>query len=267
MISYKLMNNNIDRILKFIDNNQSNEVADVQSNEVADVQSNEVADVQSNEVKYDRTVMRNIKKINTYPNVIFINGSNKIINNEAEKLSLMNQLETSHKEQIKANRKLKLKSQIEKSNISKLKVYNKKDNDISEQIDDSLELVYNSPKKATAIKIKDKSYEIPKTDAKDRKKIYKEISKNKDNLKKLIKEQDKERFNELSMNSIEDESIRSSLEVHNNNVFNKDNTWNRNELLKLLNKDMIRTESNNNINVNNESQYHGFNPRLFNNHF
>lgn len=84
----------------------------------------------------------------------------------------------------------------------------------------------------------DKKYKIPRTSPQDAKKIYTDISRNKENLKRLAKSKDEEEFKTATRESISNENVKRIYEQHEQNDINPDRTWTRESFYKYISKMM-----------------------------
>ena len=80
----------------------------------------------------------------------------------------------------------------------------------------------------------DKKYKVPKTNVQDTKKIYTDISKNKANLTRLAKAKDEGEFQDVTRDSLQDESVKEIYEQHKQNDINPDNTWTRDAFFRYM---------------------------------
>ena len=214
-------------------------------------------------------IIRQIKKIKEYPTILKINNKNTIINNEEELNNIKQTLQQQHKEQLRKERQEK---------ISKTPLKLKKMSSDDETIEDN-EYIYKKPSSVYAIKKDGQKLKVPTTSPQDTKKIYKKVSENKENVKRLVKAKNKEEFNEITedvINSLtdgqENNELRDIVFNHTHNDINKDRTWDKETLIKLLLREMQKTENTEKNNISrdstrethlNETRRSEFNPMLF----
>ena len=169
--------------------------------------------------EYNR-VMRQIKKTSEYPAVLKIGGKNIIVNSSDELQQIKEQQQKIRKEQTAKERR----ERIEKTKMT--------------FEDDGY--IYKKPSTVYAIKKDGERLKVPTTSHKDSQRIYKTVSKDKDKLKKMVKAQDKEEFNELTAEAIEeqDEEFKNMVHNHTNNNINTDRTWDKQTLIKMLLQEM-----------------------------
>lgn len=212
------------------------------------------------DAKEYKTVLRKLNKAiknNSYPCIVSINGINKVYNTETE---LNNELTT-----LKSNKRNQLK-EVRKKNIENYKHYNKTYNKDIDDIEEDNVIYSKGPIKA--IRKDDKLYKVPKTDSKDRKRIYNSIKDNKQVMVDLVKAKDEREFKEINNNNLKDD-VLDIYKQHSENVFNKDNTWTKESFLSLMNKLIMEASpnANNNTITSNKPQYiakpKGLNPLLF----
>lgn len=217
-------------------------------------------DLTTMEVKEYKTVLRKLNKAiknNNYPCIVSINGINKVYNNEIE---LNNELST-----LKSNKRNQLK-EVRKKNIENYKHYKQTYNKDIDDIEEDNVIYSKGPIKA--IRKDDKLYKVPKTDSKDRKRIYNSIKDNKQVMVDLVKAKDETEFKEINNNNLKDD-VLDIYKQHSENVFNKDNTWTKESFLSLMNKLIMEASPNTNKNTitSNRTQYgakpKGLNPLLF----
>ena len=197
-----------------------------------------------------RKLNQSIKK-NNYPCIVSINGINKIYNNVEE---LNNELTT-----LKSNKQKQLK-EIRKKNIDNYKHYNKIYNKDIDDIEEDGIIYAKGPIKA--IRKDEKIYSVPKTNTKDRKRIYNSIKDNKKVLTELVKAKDEDEFKEINNNNLTDEAL-TIYKRHSENTINTDKTWTKDAFISMMDK-MV---SNNTNTVNKRTitrmPINGFNPLLF----
>ena len=148
--------------------------------------------------EYNR-LNRQFKRIKEYPTIIKINGKNTIINTEEELNTLKQQLQQEHKEQLKRERR----ERINKTPLKLNKISTDSDT-IEDNEDDTI--IYKRPKDIYAIKKDGQKLKVPRTSPQDTKRIYKKVSQNKDNLKKLVKAENNEEFNAIKEEALQDDN-------------------------------------------------------------
>lgn len=207
---------------------------------------------------------RQFKKIKEYPTIIKINGKNTIINTEEELNTLKQQLQQEHKEQLKRERR----ERINKTSLKLNKISDESDT-IEDNDDDTI--IYKRPKDIYAIKKDGQKLKVPRTSPQDTKRIYKKVSQNKDNLKKLVKAENNEEFNAITEEALQDDNeLKETVFNHTHNDINKDKTWDKETLIKLLYNEMKRQKQEKKAQKQNEPNrieetrtQHGFNLSLF----
>ena len=123
-------------------------------------------------------------------------------------------------------------------------------NDDSSEFEDLYEedgYVYKKSKVPYAVHKDGKKKLIPKTSAKDTKKIYKSIesTSGKEGIKHLVKAESEEDFRTRSdeaMNKVADDDVKNSYYNHMHNDFADDKTWNQASFLKLMYQMMKENE-------------------------
>lgn len=267
--------NKVDQILKFIDGDSSNEGqhtedhpkgwSEARHEEITqeetkqeEVRQEEHPQEELNKSEYTK-ITRQMKKIKEYPTVLKINNKNTIINNEEELNNIKQTLQQQHKEQLRKERQTK---------ISKTPLKLKKMSSDDEVIEDE-EFIYKKPSSVYAIKKDGQKLKVPATSPQDTKKIYKKVSENKENVKRLVKAKNKEEFNDITEEAIKDDNeLKETVFNHTHNDINKDRTWDKETLIKLLLREMQKVEHPDVRNPAhdtplNESRRSSFNPMLF----
>lgn len=265
---------NIEKILNFIDSdNSQNEQPQETIHETIheNPQNEKTPEIPQNETFHEysdkeyKKMLRDIKKIKTFPNILKVNGENKIFNEQQELTAFMNTLKEGRKEYMKNKRKNEAEEKIKKIKpiANKLKKYEKEDNDIDEN-----GFIYKVNKIPKAVKLEDNDYrEIPRTNKKDRKKIYNALSSDKETIKKLVQTENEEEFDEITSNAIKDQETKDIYEIHKENKILKDKTWKREQLLQFIeglqNKNIPKpTKEITPIDPFPKNEY-GINPKLF----
>lgn len=168
-----------------------------------------------------RSLNRKLKKQTVYP--CNINGF--IFNSNDELLSFRNNLMKSKRDY---NRRIKQ----DKISRTKLNI-----EDLDEILDDNIiedsNVVYSS-RNPIGISKDGKQYRIPRTNLKDRKNIFKNVSKDKSNIKKLLEIDDEEEFNKETLNNIKDETLKRKAKLHFDNDIVDDQTWNKNQFIRMM---------------------------------
>ena len=119
------------------------------------------------------------------------------------------------------------------------------DDDVIE--DDGYIYTHNKP---VGVVKDNKRYKLPTTNKTDRNNIFKEIGNNKEVITKLLKTDDKNEFNNITLNNIHNEAVKKKTQQHINNNIVKDNTWNKNEFIKLMEKKMAKINRSNEEKIN-----------------
>ena len=266
----------VDRILSFIDN--ENETEEEQREEQAEAR-NEVRPVQqpvqplepqqpvqpsepqlpaqntNNSTNYDytrdekqyksmlRKLNNNIKK-SRYPCVIEIGGegnANMMFNNETEIKTYLNNLKDERRRVIKEAKQKEINEYVNKNKKSlkriNTKEYIKNDDEILSDTEEQRKIYKKGPLKA--IQHEEEFIEVPRTSKKDRTTLIKNIKKNPEQLKELVKTKDNNEFDIKTEEILRDnEEMKNIYNIHHNNPFNKDITWTRESFLKAMD-DMI----------------------------
>lgn len=95
-----------------------------------------------------------------------------------------------------------------------------------------------STKKPMGIVKDNKKYKLPTTNKKDRNKIFDEVKNDKDAVNKLLAAKDDNEFNDITLSKIKDKNTLRRTKQHISNDISKDNTWNKNEFISLMEKIM-----------------------------
>ena len=182
-----------------------------------------------NDDKVYNKLARQLKK-NKFP-MIF---EGQVLNSEAEAQMFKQQVLASRRDYKRSIKQKKI--QESQMNFEAMPTLNEDDyEDLYE--DDGY--VYKKSKYPYAIHKDGKKKLIPKTSAKDAKKIYKSIesTSGKEGIKHLVKAGTSEEFKTRSdevMNKVNDEELRNSYYNHTHNDFADDKTWNQESFLKLI---------------------------------
>lgn len=256
---------NIDKILSFIDGsvegNVDEPVKETVEENVKETIEEDIKD-SPNGSTYEgndyKRLMRAIKRINTFPNVVNIGGTNKIINSQEELNSLETTMKKGRREYLRNRQK-----EIIKPIKGKLKKYSQTEEDINES-----GIIYKRNKKPSAVDIEGDIVEIPKTNKEDRKKIYESIDK--ESLKKLVQTKNKEEFQKTTEEAIKDDTVKDIYNIHKTV---NDNTWTRSQLLKYIEslqrpsreslQKPLRVPSYHQSETPSNSTAYGLNPKLF----
>jgi len=233
-----------------------------------------------------RKLNNNIKK-SRYPCVIEIGGegnANMMFSNESEIKAYLNNLKEERRKVIKEAKQKEINEYVNKNKKSlkrfNTKEYIKNDDELFSDSEEQRKIYKKGPLKA--IQHEEDIIEVPRTSKKDRKTLIKNIKKNPEQLKELVKTKDNNEFDIKTEEILRDnEEMQNLYNIHHNNPFNKDITWTRESFLKAMD-DMIyeheqkkqeakkrlredteirRTRQNNNI-YNNYVISSGINPDL-----
>lgn len=182
--------------------------------------------------EYSNT-MRKLNKIKDFPAIVRINNKPIVFNDQSTLLQYKEDIRVKRRQYNKDQRAKRIESS--KMDFTKLQT-----------LDDSDGYVEEGPalykrKQIDAIKKDGKIYRVPKTNSKDTKKIFKDISKNKESLKKLVKSQPDE-FNDVVNESINEQHTRDIYNMHASNDINEDNTFTREQFFKYMEKLMNEHE-------------------------
>ena len=184
-----------------------------------------------NDNKLYNKLSRQLKK-NKFP-MIF---EGRVFNNEGEAQVFKQQVLASRRDYKRSLKQKKI--QESQMNFDAMPTLN----DDSSEFEDIYEddgYVYKKSKSPYAVVKDGKKKLIPKTSAKDTKKIYKSIesTSGKDGIKHLVKAENDEDFRTRSdeaMNKVNDDDIKNSYYNHTHNDFADDKTWNQASFLKLI---------------------------------
>ena len=126
-----------------------------------------------------------------------------------------------------------------------------------------------STKKPMGIVKDNKKYKLPTTNKKDRHKIFDEVKNDKDAVNKLLSAKDDNEFNDITLSKIKDKNTLRRTKQHISNDISKDNTWNKNEFINLMEKimtDETPTQQHQELEPDEPiimPRSYGFNPKLF----
>lgn len=190
-----------------------------------------------------RKLNNNIKK-SRYPCVIEIGGdgnANMMFNNESELKTYLNNLKDERRKFIKESKQKEINEYVSKNKKSlkriNAKEYIKNDDEILSDSEEQRKIYKKGPLKA--IQHEEEIIEVPRTSKKDRKTLIKNIKKNPEQLKELVRTKDNNEFDNKTEEILRDnEEMQNIYNIHHNNPFNKDITWTRDSFLKAMD-DMI----------------------------
>lgn len=264
----------VDRILSFIDNeNETEEPEQVQAPAQQPVQAPEQqpeqlpepqpepqqGDYTNNSTNYDytrdekqyksmlRKLNNNIKK-SRYPCVIEIGGegnANMMFSNETEIKTYLNNLKDERRRVIKEAKQKEINEYVNKNKKSlkriNTKEYIKNDDELLSDSEDTRKIYKKGPLKA--IQHEEDIIEVPRTSKKDRTTLIKNIKKNPEQLKELVKTKNNNEFDIKTEEILRDnEEMKNLYNIHHNNPFNKDITWTRESFLKAMDDMMYEHE-------------------------
>lgn len=260
----------VDRILSFIDNETEEGEAPEQAPEqppeqtpeqqgepqgetpqgetlqINDSNNNSNYDYTRDEKQYKsmlRKLNNNIKK-SRYPCIVEIGGdgnANMMFSNETEIKAYLNNLKEERRRVIKEAKQKEINEYVNKNKKSlkriNAKEYIKNDDEMLSDSEDTRKIYKKGPLKA--IQHEEDIIEVPRTSKKDRKTLIKNIKKNPEQLKELVKTKDNNEFDIKTEEILRDnEEMQNLYNIHHNNPFNKDITWTRESFLKAMD-DMI----------------------------
>ena len=194
-----------------------------------------------------RKLNNNIKK-SRYPCVIEIGGvgnANMMFNNETEIKAYLNNLKEDRRRVIKEAKQKEINEYVNKNKKSlkriNTKEYIKNDNEMLSDTEETRKIYKKGPLKA--IQHEEEFIEIPRTSKKDRKTLIKNIKKNPEQLKELVRTKDNNEFDIKTEEILRDnEEMKNLYNIHHNNPFNKDITWTRESFLKAMDDMMYEHE-------------------------
>lgn len=200
-----------------------------------------------------RKLNNNIKK-SRYPCVIEIGGegnANMMFNNESELKTYLNNLKDERRKFIKESKQKEINEYVSKNKKSlkriNAKEYIKNDDELFSDSEEALTDARNAVRQRKiykkgplkAIQHEEEIIEVPRTSKKDRKTLIKNIKKNPEQLKELVRTKDNNEFDNKTEEILRDnEEMQQIYNIHHNNPFNKDITWTRDSFLKAMD-DMI----------------------------
>ena len=265
----------VDRILSFIDNdNETEEQEQVQAPVQAPAptpepqtepqqepqQEPQPGEHTNNSTNYDytrdekqyksmlRKLNNNIKK-SRYPCVVEIGGdgnANMMFNNETEIKTYLNNLKDERRRVIKEAKQKEINEYVNKNKKSlkriNTKEYIKNDDELLSDSEEETRKIYKKgPLKA--IQHEEEFIEVPRTSKKDRTTLIKNIKKNPEQLKDLVRTKDNNEFDIKTEEILRDnEEMKNLYNIHHNNPFNKDITWTRESFLKAMDDMMYEHE-------------------------
>ena len=265
----------VDRILSFIDNDNETEEGETTQGEAPQAAEaiNEVRPEPQpepqpeqriisntdNSTNYDytrdekqyksmlRKLNNNIKK-SRYPCVIEIGGAgnaNMMFNNESEIKTYLNNLKDERRRVIKEAKQKEINEYVNKNKKSlkriNTKEYIKNDDEILSDSEEERKIYKKGPLKA--IQHEEEFIEVPRTSKKDRTTLIKNIKKNPEQLKDLVRTKDNNEFDYKTEEILRDnEEMKNLYNIHHNNPFNKDITWTRESFLKAMDDMMYEHE-------------------------
>lgn len=200
-----------------------------------------------------RKLNNNIKK-SRYPCVIEIGGegnANMMFNNESELKTYLNNLKDERRKFIKESKQKEINEYVSKNKKSlkriNAKEYIKNDDELFSDSEEASTDARNAVRQRKiykkgplkAIQHEEEIIEVPRTSKKDRKTLIKNIKKNPEQLKELVRTKDNNEFDNKTEEILRDnEEMQNIYNIHHNNPFNKDITWTRDSFLKAMD-DMI----------------------------
>lgn len=189
------------------------------SRQVPQELSDGVADYKKTLQQLNRLIKRQ-----EFPCIAKIDGNNKVFNNSAELSDMLNQMKASHRLQLK---------EMKRQHIDNYKHFSEEYKGDDEDIEDD-GMIYKRGD-IVAVKKDDKIYKAPRTNKKDRQRIYNSIKDNKKLLTDLTLSKDEEHFKTISSDNLRDEEL-NIYHKHRDNKINKDSTWTRASFLSMMNK-------------------------------
>lgn len=257
--------NSVNRILNFIDENDNTKETTEQSEPTTTTEQEAPTEQAQQEAPKDaeqgepinkhpmteqqyKRILRQIKnniKRNRYPCTIEYPDTNTVFPSDDELKHEYDELVKEHRQRLKEERQKNINNYITKNKDS-LRKTNKKnyilnDDEILTTEDNEQRIYKKGPLKA--IQHEEDIIEIPRTNKKDRKKIYETVKQDKEALKELINSKTDEEFNIKTSETLKkfDENTYNVYNTHHDNPFNKDYTWTRNNFIQFLDE-MINKE-------------------------
>lgn len=195
-----------------------------------------------------RKLNNNIKK-SRYPCVVEIGGdgnANMMFNNETEIKTYLNNLKDERRRVIKEAKQKEINEYVNKNKKSlkriNTKEYIKNDDELLSDSEEEPRKIYKKgPLKA--IQHEEDFIEVPRTSKKDRTTLIKNIKKNPEQLKDLVRTKDNNEFDIKTEEILRDnEEMKNLYNIHHNNPFNRDITWTRESFLKAMDDMMYEHE-------------------------
>ena len=194
-----------------------------------------------------RKLNNNIKK-SRYPCVIEIGGegnANMMFSNETEIKTYLDNLKDERRRVIKEAKQKEINEYVNKNKKSlkriNTKEYIKNDDEILSDSEEQRKIYKKGPLKA--IQHEEEFIEVPRTSKKDRTTLIKNIKKNPEQLKDLVRTKDNNEFDIKTEEILRDnEEMQNIYNIHHNNPFNKDITWTRESFLKAMDDMMYEHE-------------------------
>ena len=194
-----------------------------------------------------RKLNNNIKK-SRYPCVIEIGGdgnANMMFSNETEIKTYLDNLKEERRKVIKEAKQKEINEYVNKNKKSlkriNTKEYIKNDDEILSDSEEQRKIYKKGPLKA--IQHEEEFIEVPRTSKKDRTTLIKNIKKNPEQLKDLVRTKDNNEFDIKTEEILRDnEEMQNLYNIHHNNPFNKDITWTRESFLKAMDDMMYEHE-------------------------
>ena len=218
-------------ILAFIDA----ETPEVQQQEPKEEQPQKLPIEDGKTYKNTLSHIRKVKKTNIYPCIINVNNEAVIFNTPEELETYKKDITARRRAYNKQQQSDKIKST--KLDIDKLPDISDPEDLLTDDVDDSVKLMY---KKTQAVGIQrkgDKPKRLPTTSKKDTSEIYEYLKANKALIKRLILS-DSDEFEQLTNDNIEDEELREKALQHARNTINQDNTWTPEALQAFIRAEM-----------------------------
>lgn len=176
--------------------------------------------------KLYKSTLRKISKIKQFPAIV----NQKVINDENELHELRKNMLSSRRAYMKDRRK---------QNIEKTKPFLKNDYESDdEDIEEDGVIYKKGPVKAVIID--NKKMKVAQTSSKDRLKIYNQLKDNKEALVSLVKADNDEQFENITEKNLDDEHL-DIYNTHKNNSIQNDRTWTRDEFIKFMNRQMMKS--------------------------
>lgn len=176
--------------------------------------------------KLYKSTLRKMSKIKQFPAIV----NQKVINDENELHELRKNMLSSRRAYMKDRRK---------QNIEKTKPFLKNDYESDdEDIEEDGVIYKKGPVKAVIID--NKKMKVAQTSSKDRLKIYNQLKDNKEALVSLVKADNDEQFEHITEKNLDNEHL-DIYNTHKNNSIQNDRTWTRDEFIKFMNRQMMKS--------------------------